>query len=107
MHENWVKREDPRFDVLFSTEENLDTVVDLTFPTRSIRYLVLEPEPSQSWEVAELEIFPEGFVRETRIVSQIMDFHKPVNWGKVHWSCIKTPSSNKRSFLRPLVPSEV
>ena len=86
VHENWVKREDPRFDVLFSTEENLDTVVDLTFPTRSIRYLVLEPEPSQSWEVAELEIFPEGFVRETRIVSQIMDFHKPVNWGKVRWS---------------------
>ena len=86
VHENWLKEDDERLDVLFSTEENLDTIVDLKFPTRSVRYLILKPEPSQSWEVAEFEVFPEGYVRETRIVSQIMDFGKPVNWGKIRWN---------------------
>ena len=51
-----------------------------------MRWLLFEPNPTHSWEVAELEIYPEGYVRETGIVSQIMDFGKPVNWGRVRWS---------------------
>ena len=85
-HPNWPERGDRRFDVLYSTEENIDTVVDLRFPTRSVRWLLFEPNPTHSWEVAELEIYPEGYVRETGIVSQIMDFGKPVNWGRIRWS---------------------
>lgn len=73
-------------EVLRSTQENLEVVVDLRFPTRSIRFLTLQPFPLRNWEVAEFEVYGEGFVEQTLFTTQILDFGKPINWGKVRWS---------------------
>jgi len=81
----WVVPSDPQLEVLKSTRENLDVVVDLRFPTRSIRWITLQPFPLRNWEIAELEVYGEGFVAETVLITQILDFGKPVNWGKLRW----------------------
>ena len=82
----WVVPEDPQLEVLKSTRENLDVVVDLRFPTRSIRWVSLQPFPLRNWEIAELEVYGEGYVNETAFITQILDFGKPINWGKIRWS---------------------
>jgi len=81
----WVQASDPQLEVLTVTRENLDVVVDLHFPTRSTRWVNLRPFPLRNWEIAELEIYGEGFVAETVLITQILDFGQPVNWGKLRW----------------------
>ncbi|NKB70919.1 MAG: hypothetical protein GKR89_27935, partial [Candidatus Latescibacteria bacterium] len=82
----WVRKSDPLLDVLESTRENLDEVVDLRFPTRYIRYMTVEPYPLRDWEIAEFEVYGDGFVPKTSYMTQILDFGQPVNWSKIRWS---------------------
>ncbi|MEW6755566.1 MAG: gliding motility-associated C-terminal domain-containing protein [Candidatus Latescibacterota bacterium] len=81
----WIGTDDPLLDVLFSTRENLDVVTDLRFPTRSIRYLMIQPYPLRNWELAEMEIYGEGYVREAALYTEILDFGKPISWGRIRW----------------------
>ena len=83
---DWISPSDPQLKVLKTTTENLDVVVDLRFPTQSIRYLNLRPFPLRTWEIAEFEVYGEGFVEETTYLTQILDFGQPINWGKIRWS---------------------
>ncbi len=94
VHPNWLGAEDKRLDVLRSTEENLDVVVDLTFPTKYVQFLTFQPKPEASWEVAEFEVFGKGFVQKTILRTQILDFGRPVNWGKIRWSG-ETPTDTR------------
>lgn len=81
----WVRTQDPELEVLESNRENLDPVVELRFPTESIRWITAQAFPLRDWEVAEFEVYGEGFVEETVLVTQILDFGQPINWGKVRW----------------------
>ena len=76
---------DPRFHEIKISRENLDVVVDLQFPTRSMRWIQLRVFPLRNWEIAEFEVFGEGFVEESVLVSQILDFGKTIHLGKVRW----------------------
>ena len=81
----WVRNQDPALTVIESNRENLDAVVELRFPTESIRYITAQAFPLRDWEVAEFEVYGEGFVEETILVTQILDFGQPINWGKIRW----------------------
>ena len=81
----WVRNQDPQLTVLESNRENLDPVVELRFPTESIRWITAQAFPLRDWEVAEFEVYGEGFVEETVLVTQILDFGQPINWGKIRW----------------------
>ena len=59
--------------------------MELRFPTESIRYITAQAFPLRDWEVAEFEVYGEGFVEETVLVTQILDFGQPINWGKIRW----------------------
>ncbi|MBI2504095.1 MAG: gliding motility-associated C-terminal domain-containing protein [Candidatus Latescibacteria bacterium] len=89
----WVEYSDSRLKVLKTTRENLDVVVDLRFPPRSIRWLTLRPFPLRTWEIAEFEVYGEGFVEQTFLITQILDFGKPVNWGQIRWSGERPPGT--------------
>ena len=85
--ERWFKREDPLLTLVVREEENLDPVVDLTFPTRYVRWMTFEPLPKDiDWEIAELEVFGEGFAHEMVYRTPILDFGKRVTWSKIRWS---------------------
>ncbi len=81
----WVRNQDPALIVIESNRENLDPVVELRFPTESIRYITAQAFPLRDWEVAEFEVYGEGFVEETVLVTQILDFGQSINWGKIRW----------------------
>ena len=74
------------FELLQSNRENLDAVIDLRFKTRSIRWLLFRTFPLRNWEVAEFEVYGEGFVEKAVYIGQILDFGQTVNWGKIRWS---------------------
>ena len=81
----WVRSGDPLLTVLESTHENLDPVVDLRFPVRSTRWLTLRAFPLRDYEVAEFEIYGDGYVPETTYLTPILDFGQAVTWGKIRW----------------------
>lgn len=76
-----------------STRENLDVVVDLRFNTRSIRWLTMRTFPLRNWEIAEFEVYGEGFVEKTVYLSQILDFGQGVSWDKIRWSGTRPPGT--------------
>jgi hypothetical protein len=82
----WVRPSDSQLKVLKDARENLDVVVDLRIPTQSIRWLNLRPFPLRNWEIAELEVYGEGYVEHSTLTTQILDFGRPINWGKIRWS---------------------
>ena len=86
----WIRTGDASLEVLESRPENLERVVDLTFPTRSVRYMTFKTFPLRNWEVAEFQVFGEGYVEHTSFRTQILDFGQDsgsaVNWGKIRWS---------------------
>ena len=81
----WVRNGDPLLTVLESTRENLDPIVDMRFPTRSTRWLTLRTFPLRDYEIAEFEIYGEGYVPETTYLTPILDFGQAVTWGKIRW----------------------
>ncbi len=81
----WVRNSDPLLTVLESTRENLNPVVDMRFPTRSTRWLTLRTFPLRDYEIAEFEIYGDGYVHETTYLTPILDFGQPVTWGKIRW----------------------
>ncbi len=81
----WVRNGDPRLTVLKTTRENLDPVVDLRFPVRSVRWLTLRAFPLRDYEIAEFEIYGDGYVQEATYLTPILDFGQAVTWGKIRW----------------------
>ena len=79
-------KNDPAFDILERNLENLDVVVDYRFPTRDIKWVGIRPlDPERTWEIAEFEIYGEGFVTHTEYRTPILDFGRPVSWSKIRW----------------------
>ena len=77
---------DPAFDILARDEENLDVVVDLRFATRDLKWIALRPlDPERDWEIAELEVYGEGYVTQTTYRTAILDLGRPVAWSKIRW----------------------
>ena len=90
---------DSALDILVRNEENLDVVVDLRFPTRDLRFVALRPlDPDRTWELAEWEIYGEGFVTHTVYRTEILDFGRPVAWSKIRWEGEIPPGT--QLFLR-------
>ena len=77
---------DPEFDILERNVENLDQVVDLHFPTRDLRWVAIRPiNPERTWEIAEMEVYGDGFVTKTSYRTGVLDFGRPVAWSKIRW----------------------
>jgi len=77
---------DPEFDILERNVENLDQIVDLRFPTRDLRWVGIRPiNPERTWEIAEMEVYGEGFVTKTSYRTGVLDFGRPVAWSKIRW----------------------
>ena len=85
---------DPGLEILERKEENLDVVVDLRFPTRDLRFIALRPlDSTRDWEIAEIELYGEGFVTRTVYRTDILDFGRPVAWSKIRWKGEQPPGT--------------
>ena len=86
-------------------QENRNPEVQITFPTQWVRRIVLDLKHldvpySQSrlpgehnWEIAEFEVYGEGYVAEASYTSDIKDFADPAIWGKLRWPGHRDPEA--------------
>jgi hypothetical protein len=79
---------DPNFEALIRTRENLDPIIDFRFPVHQARWVSIRPYlPERTWEIAEFEIYGEGYVRRSAYRTHILDFGEPgVAWSKIRWN---------------------
>lgn len=75
----------PIWPTLVLNGDNTEAVVDLTIPARFIRQLRLKSLTSQPFELAEFQVFAEGFVPEARYISSVFDFGDPALMGNLRW----------------------
>ena len=79
-------KNDPMIEIIESTVENFDVTVDRRFPTRHVKFVTLRPlNPERTWEIAEFEVFGEGYVQQTVYRTDILDFGRPVAWSRIRW----------------------
>ncbi len=65
--------------------ENEIAVVDLPFPTRQVRYIRLKSLQPVGFEIAEFQVFGEGFVPEASYISDVFDFRQNAILGNLRW----------------------
>ena len=87
-------------EVIRLVSNNTHPIVDLTFPTRIVDRLQLNVHSSRSkvgdwfsWEIAEFEVYGEGFVPEATFQSQIFDLGAPATIGPLRWSGFRDPDA--------------
>ncbi|MBM2843458.1 MAG: hypothetical protein HW404_1295, partial [Anaerolineales bacterium] len=85
---------DPRWDIIRFETENLDVVVDVTFPTKMYQWVTIRPlSPIRNWEIAEFQVFGEGFVPRAVYTTAVLDFGAPVALGRIRWDGGRDPAS--------------
>ena len=85
---------DAAYSILRSVRENLDVVVDFRFPLQHLRWVAIRAlDPVRDWEIAEVEIYGQGFVRQAVYLTDILDFGQPISWGKIRWSGQQPPGT--------------
>lgn len=65
--------------------QNQEAVVDVRIPTRFVRFLRLKSLTAADFEIAEFQVFSEGFVPQAVYISNVFDFGDPVLLGRLRW----------------------
>ena len=65
--------------------QNLEAVGEAKIPTRFVRFLRLKSLTSADFEIAEFQVFSEGFVPQAVFISNIFDFGERVLLGNLRW----------------------
>lgn len=102
--------------------ENKEPAVEITFPIRPVRHVLLIPQRSvidlslltgnedftnlKPWEIAEFEIHGQGYVAEATYISEIIDIPQAVpgfsgteaSWGRLYW--VGNKDKNARVVIR-------
>jgi hypothetical protein len=79
----------PVWTELKSTSNNRESIVDIGFSPRRIRFVKLTNTAKDMFELAEVEFYGAGFSRESNYTSNVIDLEEKSNIGKVFWETSK------------------
>ena len=88
----WVAgapRDEWKIDVVGSVSPNRQRAVDFLFPTRAVEYVALTVAAQEMWEVAEFEVYGEGYVPRAFYQSQVLDLGATSTLGPLRWTGFK------------------
>ena len=86
---------DNAYTIMRSVRENLDVVVDYRFSRQHVRWVAIRAlDPIRDWEIAEVQIFGEGYPRRAVYITDILDFGQNISWGKIRWSGETPPGTS-------------
>jgi len=77
------------FDPLDRVRESKAETTKVEFPTELVRHIYLylyRPPGDKPWEIAELEVYGDGYVPASHYTSQIIDFENIASWGQIRWA---------------------
>jgi hypothetical protein len=80
---------------VFSVAENTQDTIEVVFPTIRAREVGLEiiVSTGRNMEIAEVEIYGEGFVNRATYVTKFFDFGEPTILGELRWQGQKDPQA--------------
>lgn len=93
-------RAGPIWTVVDRRSPNRSPRVEVEFPLQFIRYIKLESLVVFDWEIAEFEVYGEGFAPNAVYTSQVLEVPGQAgqpgaaNWGKLRWSHITDPDAS-------------
>ena len=87
------------FDVVYNVTENRTPVLDLELPDVPIAEMLVE-SPSGDWEIAELEIYGDGYAARANYVSNIFDLGGRSSLGDLTWSGSEDPGAGIELSMR-------
>lgn len=87
------------FDPVYNVTGNQIPVVDLELPDVPIAEMLFE-SPRGDWEIAELEIYGDGFVSRAGYVSNVFDLGGRSSLGDLTWSGSQDPGAEIQLRMR-------
>ena len=75
----------PVFTSIALEPQNDEPVVDLEIEPQYVRFLRVRSETTAGFEIAEVQVFGEGFVPVASYLSDIFDFTDLALWGNIRW----------------------
>ena len=87
------------FDVVYNVTENRVPLLDLELPDVPIAEMLVE-SPSGDWEIAELEIYGDGYAAAANYVSNIIDFTGRSSLGDLTWAGHVDPGADVELSMR-------
>jgi hypothetical protein len=73
--------------VVAEITENKNPVVEMDLPGDPVRYVLIHTQSQERiWEIAEIEIFTEGYVPRAKYRTNIIDLRESSNLGWIRWS---------------------
>ncbi|MBI2505370.1 MAG: gliding motility-associated C-terminal domain-containing protein [Candidatus Latescibacteria bacterium] len=91
----------PVFQLLREVPVNPNSVIALDFPPQFIRFLRLRVGSRSPFEIAEFQVFGDGFVPRAFYESRVMDLGNQSNYGRIRWA-----QQERRLQEGALVPSD-
>ena len=99
--ENLKKDKTPIYTLVRHELENLKPVVDLGIPLQLVRYVQVFPlNADQTWEIAEFEVYGEGYTPFASYTSEVIDFGGIANVGKIRWEGARDPAARILIYTR-------
>ena len=76
------------FDIIYDITENTEAVIDLPLPAEPVRRLLFSAAENTRgiWEIAELEIYGNGFAPFAGYVSNVIDLGALASLGELTWA---------------------
>ena len=75
----------PVWSELVGRPENDESIVDLRFSPRLVRFVKITNMRDDPFELAEVEFYGSGFSLESYYLSRVIDLGRRANFGKVSW----------------------
>ncbi|MBI4531104.1 MAG: hypothetical protein HY709_06230 [Candidatus Latescibacteria bacterium] len=75
-------------------DDNTESDVQIEIPPQDIRYILLRYTTPLTWEIAELEVYGQGYVREGTYTSNVIDFGGVANFSNLKWSAEIDPGAS-------------
>lgn len=73
------------YDIAFKVANNLEPFLDLELPDQPIAEILFKA-PVGNWEIAEFEIFGDGFASQASYVSNVIDLGMASSLGELTWA---------------------
>jgi hypothetical protein len=76
----------PVFTSVLLENQNDQSVVDLEIPPQYVRYIRLKSQTAVGFEIAEFQVFAQGFVPTAEYHSDVLDLGEELAiWGRLRW----------------------
>ncbi|MCK4417569.1 MAG: gliding motility-associated C-terminal domain-containing protein [Candidatus Latescibacteria bacterium] len=91
----------PEYHLLDNVPTNTDRwVVNQNFSPQHIRYIKLRCLSTMPFEIDQIEVRGEGYLRQATFTSDIIDLGDIANFGRISWAAEEEPGSQARIYTR-------